>query len=283
MSKIHGITGEKGGVGKSLIALAIAEQLRKRGDEFVICETDRSNGDVGNAFDGKREVIRPYFVEDVDQIDQADQLLDVALRGVDIVMNTPAQSHRPIAKWLSLGSADLALSEGVQLYFWFVTSGERDSVNLFIESLQEFQGIPHILIRNEHFTDRLTYDYSDPNTWPAIKEAVDTYQVPVITFPRLGPADIDFMKAHALTFGEALEPTSGLSIGGRSRIFRALNTLFAQLDALEVFKTHEPPQPERTTAKRGRKKRAVKANSGDDGLNGDAENGSPISSDGSAG
>ena len=270
MSWIHGFTGEKGGVGKSLVALAAAEYLLQKGKRFIVCETDRSNGDVGRAFDNKHEVIRPYFVEDSDEIDSADELLDVALGGADIIVNTPAQSHRAIAKWLSLGSAELAIEDGVKFCFWFVTSGEQDSINLFLESLKAFDGIPHVLVRNQHFTDRLTYDYSDPDTWEPIKEAIATYNVPIINFPKITPGDNDYIRAHSLTFGEAITNPEGLRPAARSRVKRVITSFGKQLDALEVFKNEQPAKREpefvpesdggkkrgRTTARKGSNGRA---------------------------
>lgn len=240
MNWIHGFTGEKGGVGKSLVALAVAEYFKQRLKRFTVCEADRSNGDVGRACDGKFNVIRPYFVEDSDEIDKADELLEAALGGVDLIVNTPAQSHRAIAKWLSLGSAELAIEEGVKFCFWFVTSGEQDSVNLFIESLKEFGGVPHVLVRNQHFTSRLTYDFSDPEAYAPVKEAIEAYKVPVVYFSRFAPGDLDFIKAHSLTFGEAVAREGGLSIASRSRVKRALDSFFVQLDSLEVFRREQP-------------------------------------------
>ena len=273
MPWIHNSCGEKGGVGKSILSQALAEYFLQQQQKVpLICEADRSNGDVGRAFEGKQRVIYPYFTEDSDQLDKADTLLDEVLASnTDAVVNSPAQSHRALVNWLSQGSADLALEEGVKLCFWFVTSGEYDSVSLFLESLQEFDGIPHILIRNRHFTDRLTYDYSDPDANESLGTALKAYKVPVIYLPRFGTADLDFLKAHSLTFGEAISRDGGLTIAARSRVKRALTTFFSQLDALEIFTNGtsddngaEPAPKAPARKKRGRAKKSV-GNSSKDG------------------
>jgi hypothetical protein len=272
MPWIHLSCGEKGGVGKSLVSLGLAESYLVQGKTPIICEADRSNGDVGRAFDRKVDVIRPYFTEDTDQIDKADAVLDAVLESqTDAIINSPAQAHRAIVQWLGQGSADLALEEGLQLCFWFVTSGEYDSVALFLESLREFAGVPHVLVRNRHFTDRLTYDYSNSDANPALKEAVSTFQVPVIDFPRFAPGDLDFIKAHSLTFGEAVSRNGGLTIAARSRVKRALDSFFLLLNSLEVLDHGQPTdgaQPAAKTA--GRKKRSrANQNLGDRGKDGD--------------
>ncbi|NEP20012.1 MAG: hypothetical protein F6J97_24510 [Leptolyngbya sp. SIO4C1] len=239
--RIHLITGEKGGVGKSQVALAFIAFYTTQNRPLVICEADRSNGDVGRATDGKdgHTIIYPHFTENTDHIDKADSMLDAVLtQHSDAIVNCPAQAHRAIVQWISQGSADLAIEEGIQFCFWFVTSGEYDSVALFLQSLKEFPTIPHVLVRNAFFTDRLTYDYSGPLRSKDLKKAIDGHRVPVIELPRFMPSDLDFIKAHALSFTEAIQ-NKGLTIAARSRVKRALDHFFTQLTPLEVL-TNEP-------------------------------------------
>ena len=235
MTDVHGVVGEKGGSGKSIFSLCLADYLEQHDHNFVICDADRSNGDVGNAYEGKQKVIRSCFTENTNEIYRADEILEVALNGADILLNTPAQSHRAIHKWFSLGSASLALEEGINFYFWFVTSGSQDSINLFLKSLEEFQDIPHCLVRNGHYTDPLTYDYSDPESWPLVKEAIEAYGVPVVYLPALDNYSIDVVRNHRLTLTEAREGSKELGICPRSRLRKGLEKIHEQLDKLEVF------------------------------------------------
>ena len=242
MPMIHLVVGEKGGVGKSQVALALIAHYTSQEIPLIVCEADRSNGDVGRASEGKdgHTVLYPYFTEDADHTDKADDILDAVLQqGTTGIVNCPAQSHRAMVQWISQGSADLAIEEGIQLTFWFVTSGEYDSMALFLESLKEFPNISHILVRNTFFTDRLTYDYSDPERNESVKEALETYKVPVIQFPRFAPSDLDHIKTHSLTFLEAIKQR-GLAIAARSRVKRALHSFFSQISTLDILQTHGP-------------------------------------------
>ncbi|NEQ53833.1 MAG: hypothetical protein F6K11_27500 [Leptolyngbya sp. SIO3F4] len=262
MPWIHIISGEKGGVGKSIISLALPEVLRAKGSEFVICEADRSNGDVGAAFEGKHKVIYPYFVEDADQIDQADEVLEVALSGANVIVNTPAQSHRAIAKWFSFGSAELAIEEGVNICFWFVTSGEHDSVSLFMDSLKEFKGFPHVLIRNEHFTERIIRDYSNPDAWEPIAEAIKQHKVPLVNFPKLPPGDIDYIKTNYFTFQDVIEKKGGLTSGSVSRVRRTIKAFSKQVEQVfehDHFKRTDNPVPEPSEGKKRTRSNKAKA------------------------
>lgn len=254
MSIVNFVVGEKGGVGKSQVALALIAYYTMHAIILIICEADRSNGDVGRATEGKdgHTVLRPHFSEDADETDKADEILDTVLeKGVTGVVNCPAQSHRAMVQWISQGSADIALEEGVQLVFWFVTSGEYDSMALFLESLKEFENIPHILVRNTYFTDRLDYDYSDPERNDTVKEALATHNVPVINFPRFTPKkDLDHIKAHSLTFLEALEPKGGLTSTRRSRVKRALHRFFSEIETLQILKSNDTSKPANTDTRK---------------------------------
>lgn len=273
MPQIHFVVGEKGGVGKSLVALALAATYTLKGQSIVVCESDRSNGDVGRALEGKdgHTVLYPYFSEDANHTDKADQMLDAVLEHkTAAIVNCPAQSHRAILQWINKGSTYLALEFGVTLHFWFVTSGSYDSINLFLESVEEFSDIPHILVRNTFCTEPLTYDYSAPDKNEAVAKALTKYNVPVANFPRFTTSDLDYIRAHNLTFLESINQP-GLTIAARSRIKQALTKFIDSIAPLEIFhetSTARPSKSDPTTAQRadkestrkstGRKKRSRK-------------------------
>jgi len=283
MPQIHLVVGEKGGVGKSQVALALAAYYTLRGEMIVVCEADRSNGDVGRALEGKdgHTVLYPYFSEDNNHTDKADEMLDAVLEhSTAAIVNCPAQSHRAIVQWIEQGSTNLAMEFGVTLHFWFVTSGGYDSISLFLESLNEFSSIPHILVRNTFFTEPLTYDYSDPEKNEPVAKALTQYSVPVVRFPRFATSDLDYIKAHNLTFLEAINQP-GLKIAARSRVKQALAKFVDSITPLEVFneqpnssiprseKSSTQQSKQRTSRKStGRKKRSnTKASMGDNSKN----------------
>lgn len=263
----HLITAEKGGVGKSVVALALADYLLTRGEQFTVCETDRSNGDVGAAFEGKHAVIYPYFSEDFDEIESADILIETALEGKSIVVNTPAQCHRAMVRWMADGVLSLSREAGFKLLIWFVTSGSKDSISLFLQSLDAFPEIPHILVRNQHFDNR-KFDYSDPDAWEPIRDVLTARSVPVVIFPKFPAALIDHLKTLALTFAEAGEKqTEGISVLNKQRIKARLTSFYAQLNTLEVF-TDATPEPKST---RRKKRPPFQADAAGDGTHGARE------------
>lgn len=222
---IHCVQGEKGGVGKSVFSLALIHAHVVQKIPLVIVETDRSNGDIARACTGKEGllVVTPYLSENPEEIGKADEVIEATLtHNLNAVLNAPAQSHRATLQWLKQGSADLAIEEGLAFRIWFVTSGEHDSVELFLKSLKDFP-FPHVLVRNRYFINKLTYDYSDIQLNKTLREAVVRYQVPFVELPPFVPSDIDLVRSHALTFAEAVVSPQ-LKIGERGRIHRAVRT-----------------------------------------------------------
>lgn len=44
------VSGSKGGVGKSIVSMALTHTLLKRGDDLLLVEADTANPDVGKAY-----------------------------------------------------------------------------------------------------------------------------------------------------------------------------------------------------------------------------------------
>ena len=236
--KIHLIMGEKGGVGKSEVALALIDFYTQRGEQIVVCEADRSNGETGPAVEGKNghTVIYPYFSENPAQTSGADELLDAAIEnGVATIIDCPAQSLSAIAQWIADGSIEIALEDGIEPHFWFVTNGQRSSMGLLLESIQTFPTTPHILVRNHFMIQGLTYDYSAPEGNPEVAAILAEHQIPVLNFPCFQTRDIEYRKAGKLTFLEAVEARPGAQRATRSRIRSRLKEFFSELAPLPLF------------------------------------------------
>ncbi len=95
MSTIHFIGGEKGGVGKSVVARLLAQLFIDRGLPFAALDGDRSNGALVRYYaDFARRV-------DLEQLESTDQIMASAL-SVDcrVLVDLPAQSDRPLQRWL---------------------------------------------------------------------------------------------------------------------------------------------------------------------------------------
>lgn len=136
MAKIHLVDGEKGGVGKSLVARTMIHYCLEQKIPFVPVETDRSNPDVAGVY----EEICEYavFTEDEKQADKADRIFEWAITK-PVIVNLAAQSHRAVSSWIERNQLiELGSDEGVKFCKWFVSTGGYDSLNLFMQSVKSY-------------------------------------------------------------------------------------------------------------------------------------------------
>ena len=77
MAKIHFIGGEKGGVGKSLMARVLAQYLIDRGEPFIGFDTDRSHGALMRFYSGYASPVI------VDRYEALDAIMEAAVEQPD--------------------------------------------------------------------------------------------------------------------------------------------------------------------------------------------------------
>jgi CobQ/CobB/MinD/ParA family nucleotide binding protein len=145
MTTIHFIGGEKGGVGKSVVARLLAQSFVDRSLPFVAFDADRSNAALLRYYsDFSKQV-------DLDRLESADQILESAI-GSDrpILVDLPAQSHRALSRWFEQTDVvRCAREEGVSLVFWHVTDGGFDSVTHLERLLETLGGsVQFVVVEN---------------------------------------------------------------------------------------------------------------------------------------
>ena len=147
MALIHFVHGEKGGVGKSWFARLLVDCcLCSEWNHITLVESDPSNPDVGCYFPDISESI--YFSED-DKRSYAPDRIFLLAESRPVFVNLPAQVDVPLNDWIERnGLLDEDFGE-LEIYKWFVCTGEPDSVSLFKDSVQALGGkIRHILVKN---------------------------------------------------------------------------------------------------------------------------------------
>jgi hypothetical protein len=124
MSIIHFVGGEKGGVGKSVVARLLAQHFVDRTVPFVALDADGSHGSLLRHY---ADFTRPL---DLSDFESADQILALAIETDQrVLVDLPAQSDRPLSAWISeAGVLDLAHESGVPVVFWHVIDDGKDSL-----------------------------------------------------------------------------------------------------------------------------------------------------------
>ena len=127
MAHIHFIGGEKGGVGKSLVARILARYLidHKRG--FLGFDTDCSHGALMRFYAGYASPVVVDSYESLDAIVEA----AVAEPSRNILVDLAAQTQDALTKWMDeSGLIELSSEMGLGLTYWHVMDSGRDSVDL---------------------------------------------------------------------------------------------------------------------------------------------------------
>jgi len=147
MSTIHFVGGEKGGVGKSVVARLLAQHFIDRDQSFSAIDADGSHGALMRYYSDYARAV------DLDDFGSADQIMEDAL-GADrrVLVDLPAQSARALGRWLRASDVlGLAEETSVQLAFWHVTDGGFDSVGLLGQIIELTQNNPNrhaIVVKN---------------------------------------------------------------------------------------------------------------------------------------
>jgi len=132
MSTIHFIGGEKGGVGKSVVARLCAQYCIDNKVPFAAVDADASHGALARFYGDYASAV------DLTRYDSADEILALATEEPRrVVVDLPAQSERPLSAWLAEGGIlELAVENDVRPVFWHVIDDGKDAVTTLARLLE---------------------------------------------------------------------------------------------------------------------------------------------------
>ena len=230
-SKIHLIGGEKGGVGKSMVARLLAQYFIDHEMPFIGFDTDRSHGALLRYYAGYASPVVADRYEALDAIVEsaADQ------PGRRVLVDLAAQTHAPLVKWMDeSGVLDLADVNGMTLYYWHVMDAGRDSVDLLSRLLDQFGARLHyVLVRNQLRGD----DFSQLDKSGEQSRAL-ALGSQVITLKHLHDPVVQKIDAGNASFWAARNNTGkdgpGLGLMERQRLKMWLSHAMAEIDRVAV-------------------------------------------------
>jgi hypothetical protein len=214
-SKIHLIGGEKGGVGKSLVARLLAQHFIDQQLPFVGFDTDRSHGSLLRFYSGYASQVL------VDRYEALDLVMESAVEqpGRRVLVDLAAQTHEPLVRWMEeSGVLDMADLSGIQLKYWHVMDAGRDSVDLLERLLDRFgQRLHYVLVLNQLRGD--DFALLERSGQQARAEGMGAR---VITIKRLHDSVIQKIDGHNASFWSAGHVTGpegpGLGLMERQRL-----------------------------------------------------------------
>ncbi|SEP70195.1 hypothetical protein SAMN04488038_101231 [Solimonas aquatica] len=226
MSTIHFIGGEKGGVGKSLVARLAAQYLIDHQRPFLGFDSDRSHGALLRFYPGHASPVV------IDRYDQLDKVVEAAIDQTDrtVLVDLAAQTHQALVQWMEeSGMLELAREFGITVRYWHVMDAGKDSVDLLQKLFDRFESqLDYVLVLNQLRGDDFgLFELS------GLRERAWRLGAKLVNLPRLHEQAMSKIDAHSASFWAAAHggerAFSGLGLLERQRVKLWLNKAYAGL------------------------------------------------------
>jgi cellulose biosynthesis protein BcsQ len=229
MAHIHFIGGEKGGVGKSLMARILAQYLIDHERPFLGFDTDKSHGALMRFYAGYASPVV------VDHYESLDAIVEAAAEDPQhsILVDLAAQTQDALTKWMDeSGLIELSSEMGLALTYWHVMDSGRDSVDLLKKLLDRFGSrLNYVLVQNHIRGDN--FDILDTS---GEKQRALELHARIINIKRLHEASMIKIDSHSSSFWSATQNTDTHALGilERQRVKMWLKNAYSELDSLHV-------------------------------------------------
>jgi hypothetical protein len=210
---IYVVGGSKGGVGKSLVTMALLHHLAQDGDQLFLIDADTSNPDVFKSYHGE-------IASELVNLDEADgwiRFVNICDEHKEsaVVVNTAARNNQGVAAYG--GTLNHSLDElNRQLVTLWVINRQRDSLEL----LQDYMAaLPHSaihVVKNGYFGADMKFElYNTSN----IKKAVEANGGKSLLFPDMADRVSDDLYSKRMSVAKGL---ATMPIGNRAELRRWL-------------------------------------------------------------
>ncbi len=211
MAAIHFIGGEKGGVGKSLTARALAQYFIDRQIPFVGFDTDRSHGALLRFY---ADYASPVAI---DRAEALDAIVEAAAAEPErrVLVDLAAQTHDTLAQWMEeVSLPTVAAEEGITLTYWHVMDAGKDSADLLHKLLDRFgAGLRYVLVRNQVRGN----DFSLLENSGQLARA-QALGAQVVDLKKLSESALQKIDNASSSFWKATTPGGGLGLLERQRV-----------------------------------------------------------------
>lgn len=233
MSSLNFIGGEKGGVGKSVVARVLAQYFIDKGMPFTGFDTDRSHTTFTRFY---QDFASPIVVDSYESLDAIAMAFEEAHEGArqSAIVDLAAQTAAPVARWI--GDSDLfsvMADLGVTVNFWHIADAGKDSVDLLDRLVDTYGAGPnYFVVKNQ---GRGT-DFSQLEQSSALKKAVQV-GARVLNLGLLQEASMRKIDRQNASFWAALNrPTGSDALGllERQRVKNWLKKTYETFDTVAL-------------------------------------------------
>jgi hypothetical protein len=230
MTNIHLIGGEKGGVGKSVVARLLAQYFIDRSIAFLGFDSDRSHGALLRFYAGYASAVV------VDRYESLDAIVEAASEQPErrVLVDLAAQTQEPLMKWMDESQLlEVAPELGLHIRYWHVMDSGRDCVDLLKLLLDRYERRLHyVIVQNQ-----LRGDQFDILKGSGLLERAHGLGAQVIVIKRLQEAAMTKIDGNSSSFWAATQKgdSGGAPLGilERQRVRTWLANAYESLRAVE--------------------------------------------------
>ncbi|MDD2811474.1 mobilization protein [Rhodoferax sp.] len=234
MSSLNFIGGEKGGVGKSVVARVLAQYFIDHDQAFMGFDTDRSHTSFTRFY---ADYAAPVLVDSYEGLDRVVGIFESAPESGDIprvIVDMAAQTAAPLARWIQDSDLLSLLQDmGVRVNFWHVADAGKDSVELLGRLIETYGSSANYIIVKNHGRGS---DFSQLDASSAMTKAV-SLGAKVIDLAQLHEASMRKIDRQNASFWAAIHQRSepdALGMLERQRVKNWLKKSYEALDTLSL-------------------------------------------------
>ena len=213
MARVFFVTGSKGGVGKSVGAIALLDYFEMRNRQVSLVETDTANPDVGKAY---QKSVKSFSLVNLDENEGWLDLLDIvdASKDDEVVVNTAARNNEGVNRYGSM--FDEKLNEfGWPFISLFLINQQRDSCEMLTDYMNVVTNGRIHVVRNQFFGIAPSlfelYDNSP------LRKSIEAKQGLSLYLPQLATRVTNLVQSSRLTLERAWQTAT---LGSRAEIER---------------------------------------------------------------
>lgn len=235
MASIHFIGGEKGGVGKSVVARLVAQFHIDRNLAFVGYDSDRSHATFRRFY---ADYASPVVIDDFASIDHVVEAL-CADPASGAVVDLAAQTLRPLRAWAEAsGMAELLAEHGHRAVLWHVMDDSMDALATLGSVCEAFGSeVSYVVVLNHGRGGAFAHVAASPQL-----AAAKRLGARVVELPRLQEAAMRKIDQADASFWAAINRSDGpgaLGLLERQRVKMWLRRAYQELEPILVPKALE--------------------------------------------
>ena len=237
---LYFIGGSKGGVGKSILSMILADFLTQcRHRKIILVESDTSNPDVGKTFTHNDDV--EVISLSLDNADGWIELVNYSeASDKDIVINSAARSGEAVKKFGGTLIGSLEELQRQLVSFW-VINRQRDSIELLKKYMDVVPGELHV-VRNTFYGEPQKFElFNNSKTKIEAEKRGAT-----IDFPDLADRVTDDLYSKRLSVAKAMED---MPLGNRAELKRWRTVAWKMFDDIAIGRIGDIPKEEKSAKK----------------------------------